>query len=206
MRITGLLLLGLAIPAAAASAQAGSGKTMTSDQRIRGQARLDSQVTDLYDVKLPPLKRELRDALTAVRDTLLTARGHAERLLRAHNTGSSGVVLSMARALRSDCEGTAEALEGAIARTASMHTSAELGDKTLAAYREAATRLRTAMTRCAAEMTSGTGPTPASSATLAREAGAAAAAMDRYTAPTQDLLRVLEMMLLPKGYVPRAAR
>ncbi len=194
--------LGLSVLCAPAlQAQAAKPPVLTPEQRASEQAKLNAQAAQL-DAAMPlaATKEQLRKDITPLRDTLITLSAVVVRLQRAHVTNTPSVVTSSAKQLRPGCAGAANvaiALQPKVSglKVLDAHANAVI-DKYRASLADLVRGLQTCDKAFATELEA---KEPAQSR-LNDLSGAAQSAIDHYTEAQRNLMDLLAIRLLPKGY------
>ena len=148
---------------------------------------------------LTPEKKELRDAIIIVRDTLRDVRATVNRMERAANAGSPGVLASSARVLSTDCERATRAAVKVQSQVAGLSTSDKKGDQALADFRRAALALQQGMTSCTEQLATATTPSIDATKVASIRSNALKVVVD-YENSVHALMKTLSIPLDPKGH------
>ncbi len=198
---SGWLLMGALLVAAPLAAQqtmspAEAVKKMTPEERALAQRKLNSAASMLYDIPLDSAKAGMRGLLTVMRDTLMVVQAEAALIQRA---SSPTVAVSAARRLRGACAAGARVMVGAEPHIAGMKASAKAGAEALIAFQKALMTTHTEMTKCdRAVALQLAAPVPGQTQ-LRTTAAAAETAAASYDMAADNLLRVFDIPMRPKG-------
>jgi len=174
---------------------------MTPEQRAREQAKLNAQARELdAATPLATKKEKLRTDLTPFRDTLIEVNAVAARLVRAHTTNTASVVTSSAKQLRLDCAGAANVGIALQRKVAGLQTSDTRSNGFLNTYRASLADLVRALQTCDKNLGTDLGERAPNQAKLNEAALGIQSASARYTEAQRNLLDLLQIKLLPKGY------
>jgi hypothetical protein len=195
-----MMMGALLVAAPLAAQQAGSPaevvKKMTPEERAQAQKKLNSAASMLYDIPLDSAKAGMRGLLTIMRDTLMVVQSEASRVQRA---SSPTVAVATARRLRVACAAASRVMIGAEPHIAGMKASAKAGAEALIAFQKALGTTYTEMTKCdRAVALQLAAPVPGQSQ-LRTTAAAAETAAAGYDMAADNLLRVFDIPMRPKG-------
>lgn len=118
---------------------------LEAQQPTAGNAMRDMIIED----SLTPAKMQLRDYLTALRDTLTYIGSVQDRIARARAAKMDAVVRSQGWELSRRCLGGVRMLDVTTRRLAPMRTSDPRGDQALESYRAGMATLREDLAECA---------------------------------------------------------
>jgi len=150
---------------------------------------------------LTTAKRQFRDVVTQLRDTLTLVQASHSLMSRAGNSGMSGVVLSESRRLRNRCRAGLTMANSTKARIADLHTNAAEGDQALASYRDALDVLAGDLNACAVADSVALDQRPFDQARALEIAAAATHAIDRYDFARDAVLGILGIRLPVAGHI-----
>jgi hypothetical protein len=195
----GWLLVALAVAPAALTAQ--------SDQALRA-AQNAAAAADVRGImvedSLPPAKRQLRDELTLLRDTLTRVSALDARISRSEASGMSAVVMSSARQLWTACRSGAGTANRTLDQLSNLQTNDPRGDNALSTYRGALGDLLSDMRSCQQQDSIALGAKPIDARRVQDISAAAAAAILRHDQVRDALVGMLGIRMPVKGYIPRA--
>jgi hypothetical protein len=184
-----VLFLGVAL-ASRGSAQ--TRPTSPTAAQLRGMIIEDS---------LTPAKKQLRDFVAELRDTLFTVQAIHARVVRNLATGVTSVVLSDGHALGKRCRVSGAEVDRTLKRVAGMYTSDSTGGQALSVYRAGLAALMEDMGTCQHDdsvMMSASSPDPKR---VGEVAAAAADAVTRYDGIRDGLMKLLNIKLPVKGTI-----
>lgn len=154
----------------------------------------------LYPEKpLPPAQKELRDAVSVLRDTLRAVLATAERMERAQSAGSGAVLMSSARVMAADCARASRGAARLQEQIKGFSTSEKRGDDVLNSYRSAILVLQRDMDACSTDAGAAIVPAP-DSVKLAAVRTRARKAMVGYDRSVQQVMKTLSIPFEPKGH------
>jgi len=187
---------------------------MTGRSRIAGlllvvtaalvsRAAAQRSVRDILIVdSLSPAKTQLRDDVAQLRDTLNVVESIHARIARASASGMSSVVQSSGHQRGRSCHTGTAMIELTQQRVSAMKTSDVRGEQALASFRASLAtlddNLRTCQTDDSAVMAT---PSP-DQKRIQQVAAAARDAIVQYNLVRDGLLRLLDINLPVKGYIP----
>jgi hypothetical protein len=187
---------------------------MTSRTRIAGvlafvtavvaaPAVAQRSVRDILIVdSLSPAKTQLRDYVAELRDTLNLVESIHARIVRANASGMGSVVQSSAHQLGRNCRTGAAMIELTEQRVSVMKTSDVRGEQALASFRASLVTLDDNLRICQADDSAVMATRPADPQRIQQIAAAARAAIMQYDQVRDGLLKLLDINLPVKGYIP----
>jgi len=182
-RIAGILLIAIAACTSRASAQ----------RSVRDILIVDS---------LSPAKTQLRDFVAELRDTLNLVESIHARIVRANASGMGSVVQSSGHQLRRSCRASTAMIELTQQRVSAMKTSDVRGEQALASFRAGLAALDDDLRLCQTDDSAVMAATRPDQQRIQQVATAARDAIVRYDQVRDGLLRLLDINLPVKGYIP----
>ncbi|MGH7581733.1 MAG: hypothetical protein ACREL5_00735 [Gemmatimonadales bacterium] len=146
-------------------------------------------------------KRQFRDVVAELRDTLTRVQASHSLISRAHDSGMSGVVVSESRRLLQRCRAGMAMANITRSRIANLRTNAAQGDQALASYRNALDVLTGDLDSCAVADSVALHQVPLDQAKALDIAAAATLAIDRYDVSRDAMLGLLGIRLPIAGNI-----
>lgn len=181
-----------------------SGILLVMAAALAPRATAQASIRDMLIVdSLSPAKTQLRDYVAELRDTLSVVESIHNLITRASASGMSSVVQSSGRQLGKSCHTGTAMVETTQQRVSVMKTSDVRGEQALAAFRASLTTLADNLRLChqdaIAVMAAAASP---DQKRILQVAAAARDAIARYDQVRDGLLRLLDINLPTKGYIP----
>ena len=176
------------------------GATIASQAGAQVQPKAGSRVRDLIiEDSLTPAKLQLRDYVSALRDSLVRVESVQARLVRARAAKMTSVVVSQGRELARNCTKGAAMVALTTKRIEPMNTQNEQGDLALHAYRSALATLGEDLRRCAHGDSLTMASAPLDQGQLENIATAARASISQYDVVRDGLMKLLGITLPIRG-------
>ena len=182
-RIVGMLLMVTATLASRAAAQ----------RSVRDILIVDS---------LSPAKTQLRDHVAELRDTLNMVESIHARIVRASASGMSSVVQSSGHQLGRSCRTSTTMIELTQQRVSVMKTSDVRGEQALASFRNSLVALDENLRLCQTDDSAVMARASPDQKRIQQIATAARDAIVQYDQVRDGLLKLLDINLPVKGYIP----
>lgn len=199
--VLGWLLAALTAMPVALTAQQSSDQALRAAQTAAAAADVRSI---MIEDSLPPAKRELRDEVTQLRDTLTRVSALDARISRSEASGMNAVVTSSAHQLLKACRSSAVQTSRTLDRLGILQTNDPRGDNALSTYRGALGDLLNDMRACQQQDSLALGAKSLDVRRVQDISAAAAAAIFRHDQVRDALLGMLGIRMPVKGYIPRA--
>ena len=172
-------------------------------QNMAKQAAAGADVRGIMiEDSLPPAKKQLRDLLTVLRDTLNRVSSMDSRISRARASGMTSVVASNARQLEKACVAAVAQVRRTTDKLAGMETRDERGDNALSAYRGGLADLLSDLVTCQHDDSLMLAAPKFDGARAESVSSAAAHAVELHDQIRDALLRMLGVRLPVSGYIP----
>jgi hypothetical protein len=176
---------------------------------VVGTAALASRATAQRSVRdilivdsLSPAKTQLRDYIAELRDTLNIVESIHARIVRANASGMSSVVQSSGHQLGRICRTSGAMIELTQQRISAMRTSDVRGEQALASFRASLATLDDNLRVCQTDDSAVMATLPPDQKRIQQVAAAARDAIVQYDQVRDGLLKLLDINLPVKGYIP----
>lgn len=170
---------------------------------VGSQAGAQSSIRNMIIVdSLSPVKMQLRDYVAELRDTLNVVESINARIIRANASGMKSVVKSSGRQLGRSCHAANAMIGMTQQRVSVMVTSDVRGEQALASYRLGLTTLADYLQICEKSDSAVMAAPSPDVKQLLQVAAAANDAIAQYDQIRDGLLKLLDITLPVKGYVP----
>lgn len=203
-RIITLAVLGVFALAGSAAAQTRA--PVGTEQRDAGMKKLREQTDAMYDQQLDPGKKEFRDQMQLLMDTVATLDAAGNRTARAYTAGNLAVLTSQGRMLRASCQAAARVVAAATPRFQVLTTSTLLGERVLSGYRTELLAMGKVAATCDRTADEALKQGSEGAKRLGQLAETVGKAVVKHDQAATDLLRALQIELRPRGYTPSAGR
>lgn len=162
-----------------------------------------ASVRDILIVdSLSPAKTQLRDFVAELRDTLVRVESIHARIVRANASGMGSVVQSSGHQLGKSCHAGAAMVEITQQRVSVMKTSDVRGEQALASFRAGLMLLADNLRLCQANDSTVMAASAPDPKRVEQVAAAASVAIAQYDQVRDGLLKLLDINLPLKGYIP----
>lgn len=151
---------------------------------------------------LSPAKTQLRDFVAELRDTLNLVESIHARIVRASASGMNSVVQSSGHQLGRSCRSSTAMIELTQQRVAAMKTSDVRGEQALASFRAGLATLDDDLRLCQTDDSTAMAASHPDQKRIQQVAAAARDAIVQYDRVRDGLLRLLDINLPVKGYIP----
>ena len=170
---------------------------------LASRATGQSSVRDVLIVdSLSPAKTQLRDYIAELRDTLNVLESIHARIVRANASGMSSVVQSSGHQLGRSCHASAATVETTERRVSAMKTNYLHGEQALASYRASLITLAENLRLCQVDDSAVMAAPSPDQKRIQQVAAAAREAIVQYDQVRDGLLKLLDITLPIKGYIP----